>query len=98
MMRHRQAMNQKTTVFKKNHAERRKQRKQKDQKKERMEGTTFESGISLINGHAALVQSLFRGKRRSSTRNGTVEETRCLSAPNFVSLVGDESIVSSSMI
>ena len=43
--RHRQAMNQKTTVFKKNRKERTKLRKQKDQKKERMEGTTYESGF-----------------------------------------------------
>ena len=55
--RHRQAMSQKTTVFKKNRKERRKQRKQKDQKKE-MEGTTYESGIGLDNEHTALVQSL----------------------------------------
>ena len=60
--RHRQAINQKRTVFKKNRKERRKQRKQKDRKKERMEGTTYESGIGLNNEHTALVQSLLEEK------------------------------------
>ena len=87
MKRHRQAMNKKTTVFKNNRKERRKQRKQKDQKKERMEGTTYESGIGLNNEHAALVQSLLEEKDDPQPEMEQWRKDRCLSAPNFVSLV-----------
>ena len=90
--RHRQAMNQKTTVFKKNRKERRKQRKQKDQKKERMEGTTYESGIGLNNEHTALVQSPLEEKDDPQPKMEQWRKACCLSAPNFVSLAREESV------
>ena len=92
MKRHRQVMNQKTTVFQKNRKERRKQRKQKDQKKERMEGTTYESGIGLNNEHAALVQSLLEEKDDPRPEMEQWRKAHCLSARNFVSLVREGSI------
>ena len=90
--RHRQAMNQKTTVFKKNRKERRKQRKQNDKKKERMEGTTYESGIGLNNEHTALVQSLIEEKDDPQPKMEQWRKACCLSASNFVSLAREESV------
>ena len=83
MKRHRQAMNQKTTVFKKNRIERRKQRKQKDQNKERMEGI----GLNICTGSVTI-----REKDDPQPEMEQWRKARCLSAPNFVSLVREESI------
>ena len=92
MKQHLQAINQKTTVFKKNPKERGKQRKPKDQKKERMERTTYESGIGLNNEHATLVQSLLEEKANPQPEMEQWRKARCLSAPNFVSLIGEGSV------
>ena len=87
-------MNQKTTVFKKSCKESKKIRRKKE-----MEGTTYESGIGLNNEHAALlVQSLLEQKDDPQPEMEEWRKARCFSAPNFVSLVREENIVSSSMI
>ena len=88
--RHRQAMNQKTIVFKKNRKERRKQRKKKIKRKK--EWKEQQSGIGLNNEHTALVQSLLEEKDDPQPKMEQWRKACCLSAPNFVSLAREESV------
>ena len=57
-----------------------------------MEGTTYESGIHLNNEHAALVQSLLEEKDDPQPKMEQWRKAHCLSTPNFVSLIREESI------
>ena len=57
-----------------------------------MQGTTYEAGIGLNNEHAALVQSLLEEKDDPQPEMEQWRKAPRISAPNFVSLVREESI------